>query len=149
MFRYVILVAGLALASLTPPALAAEARCANADRFTIITAGDVAFARAIQSALASGDRAWLAEHVRYPLRVTTGDRVDYVETRAEFLRRFETLFAAEVNAAILATDATCMFKKDAQVMMGTGQLWFVEYPAFASPTTRYLIHWLNFARPLG
>lgn len=101
--------------------------------------------RELQRALREDDRAWLADHIRYPLRYH-GRTVAVVRNRTEFLRNYASLVSDRLRSAILMQDPERVFENWQGMMIGDGahNVWLRESGESAS--TRYEIVTINDAR---
>jgi len=73
----------------------------------------------LQQAVRDNDKAWLAEHVRYPLHYY-GPRKLVVRDKTAFIRDCASLFGAKLRAAILAQDPASVFENSQGLMIGEG-----------------------------
>ncbi len=64
--------------------------------------------RELQRALRDHDRAWLADHLRYPLR-HFGRAVAVIRNRSDFLRNYDTIVSDRLRSAVLTQDPEHVF----------------------------------------
>jgi hypothetical protein len=81
----------------------------------------------LQRALRDHDRAWLADHVRYPLRYH-GRAVAVIRNRSDFLRNYDTIVSDRLRSAVLTQDPERVFENWQGLMVGDGShnIWLRE-----------------------
>ena len=78
-----------------------------------------AFVVALQQAIRTGDKAWLADHTRYPLRYNGRSKIS-VQNKASFFRNYQTIIGDKLRAAVLAQDPKNVFENWQGMMVGEG-----------------------------
>lgn len=104
----------------------------------IVTAGDAvraqtdlppkpAAVRDLQRAVREHDRAWLADHIRYPLRYH-GRTTAVVRNRNDFLHNYDSLVSDRLRNAVLTQDPDRVFENWQGLMVGDGthNVWLRE-----------------------
>jgi hypothetical protein len=105
------LIAGLVLLSCTlTDGFAAETE--SPDKTATVTQ--------FQQAVRANNKAWLAEHTRYPLNYF-GSRKLVIRDQTGFLRNYSLLFGAKLRAAVLAQDPQNVFENAQGLMIGEGR----------------------------
>ena len=87
----------------------------------------IAFLAKFQDALKRNDRRAAAALVHYPLLVTAGGK-KHIRSRAELLTAFNSVFNAQVRAAILSATADDVWGNSHGFMIGRGVIWFDGIP---------------------
>ncbi len=85
--------------------------------------GAIAFLAKFQDALKRHDRPAVAALVHYPLLATEGGRKQ-IRSRSGLLARFDSIFNAQVRAAILSATADDVWGNSHGFMIGRGVIWF-------------------------
>lgn len=85
--------------------------------------GAIAFLAKFQDALKRDDRPAVAALVHYPLLATEGGRKQ-IRSRAGLLAKFNSIFNAQVRAAILSASADDVWGNQNGFMIGRGVIWF-------------------------
>lgn len=85
--------------------------------------GAIAFLAKFQDALKRDDRPAVAALVHYPLLATEGGRKQ-IRSRAGLLAKFNSIFNAQVRAAILSATADDVWGNQNGFMIGRGVIWF-------------------------
>lgn len=75
----------------------------------------------LKEAVRSGDKVWLADHVRYPLRYI-GRTAKQIPDKASFLRTYPVLIGEKLRAQILAQDPEQVFENYQGLMIGDGPI---------------------------
>jgi len=105
-----------------PPVIAAEGREPAAGH--PLTDEDRVFLEQLQNAVANDDRAWIADHVRYPIDATIGGKTLNVERADDFLAHYDEIINQRVHDAIMAERFETLFKNWQGTMIGRGEVWF-------------------------
>lgn len=86
-----------------------------------------AFVRELQKAVRTDNRAWLADHVQYPLRYH-GRAATVIRNKAEFVRNYPTIVSDKLRASILAQEPEKIFENWQGMMVGDGghNMWLRE-----------------------
>jgi hypothetical protein len=108
--------------SLLLVAMASGSVCAQADR-----PAKPAAVLQLQRALREHDRAWVSDHIRYPLRYH-GRTVAVIRNRSDFLRNYDTIVSERLRSAILMQDPERVFENWQGLMVGDGthNMWLRE-----------------------
>ncbi|HEY5166862.1 MAG TPA: hypothetical protein VII80_03545 [Pseudolabrys sp.] len=77
------------------------------------------FVTQLQQALRANDKAWLAEHTRYPLR-SYGSKQPSIRNKPAFINNYSSLISAKLRAAVLAKDPADVFENWQGLMIGEG-----------------------------
>jgi hypothetical protein len=77
------------------------------------------FVMALQHAIRIGDKAWLADHTRYPLRYNGRSNIS-VRNRASFVKNYPTIIGEKLRTAVLAQDPKNVFENWQGMMVGEG-----------------------------
>jgi hypothetical protein len=101
--------------------------------------------RDLQRAVREHDRAWLADHIRYPLRYH-GRTIAVIRDRNEFLRNYDRLVSDRLRNAVLMQDPERVFENWQGLMVGDGShnVWLRDSGEGAQ--TRYEIVTINDSR---
>jgi hypothetical protein len=101
-----------------------------------------AFVVALQQAIRTDDKSWLAEHTRYPLRYY-GHRKIPINSKAAFLKNYPAIIGAKLRAFVLAQDPENVFENWQGMMVGDGStnIWVRNEGEDLDP--RYLIITIN------
>lgn len=78
-----------------------------------------AFVRELQRALRSDDRAWIAEHMSYPVRYH-GRTASVIRNRNDFVRNYSGLISDRLRGAILSLKPDEVFENWQGIMIGDG-----------------------------
>jgi hypothetical protein len=78
-----------------------------------------AFVRDLQRALRSDDRAWIADHMSYPVRYH-GKVAGVIRNRSDFVRNYARLVSERLRSAILAQRPEEVFENWQGLMIGDG-----------------------------
>jgi hypothetical protein len=78
-----------------------------------------AFVVALQNAIRAGDKVWLAEHTRYPLRYY-GHRKIAIKNKAAFLKNYPAIIGKKLRDFVLAQDPEKVFENWQGMMVGDG-----------------------------
>jgi hypothetical protein len=83
--------------------------------------------RELQRALRDHDRAWVADHIHYPMRYF-GRIVAVIRNRGEFLRNYDTIVSDRLRGAVLMQDPERVFENWQGLMVGDGShnMWLRE-----------------------
>ncbi|WP_325698434.1 hypothetical protein [Pseudorhodoplanes sp.] len=83
--------------------------------------------RELQRALREHDRAWLADHVSYPLRYH-GRTIAVIRNRNDFLRNYDAIVSDRLRSAVLMQDPERVFENWQGLMVGDGprNMWLRE-----------------------
>lgn len=86
-----------------------------------------AFVRELQKAVRADDRAWLADHIQYPLR-HHGRMATIIRDRSDFMRNYATIVSDRLRRAILAQEPDKTFENWQGMMVGDGShnMWLRE-----------------------
>jgi hypothetical protein len=84
------------------------------------------FLKSLKVAVGSNERSAVSRMVAYPVKVYVGDTTEAVSTPAEFVRRYDRIFTAEVKQAVRSQSSHCLFGNADGFMIGDGQVWFAE-----------------------
>lgn len=79
---------------------------------------------AVKAAIASGDKAEVANHILYPLRVNGVSGKTKIQTRGAFVKQYDAIITQEVKDAIANQTADNLFVNYQGVMVGNGDIWF-------------------------
>jgi hypothetical protein len=77
------------------------------------------FVARLQQAVRANDKAWLAEHTRYPLR-SFGSPQPSIRDKRSFIKNYSSLIGVKVRAAVLAQDPANVFENWQGLMIGEG-----------------------------
>lgn len=80
-----------------------------------------AFARAVQRAVQDRDYAWLADHARFPLRVTGRQRLTIANART-FVVLGRSILRPDLVASVLAQNPDRLARRDADHVIGASSL---------------------------
>ena len=78
-----------------------------------------AFVRELQKAIRADDRAWLGDHIQYPLR-RHGRIATVIRNKSDFVRNYATIVSDRLRTAILAQEPDKVFENWQGVMVGDG-----------------------------
>jgi|ERR1051325_1077497 hypothetical protein len=92
-----------------------------------VTEADKRFLSEALDAVSKNDADWIAEHMAYPLSVTTSKGKRIVKKKAEFTAIVKRELSASVRAKIAADAKKPLFKNWQGVMIGDGILWLSQY----------------------
>ena len=101
-----------------------------------------AFVDELQKALRTDDHAWLADHIRYPLR-HHGRMAVVIRSKSDFMRNYPALVSDKLRRAILAQQPQQIFENWQGVMVGdvAHNIWLRE--AGEGESARYEIVAIN------
>ena len=74
---------------------------------------------ALQQAIRTGDKSWLADHTRYPLRYNGRSNIS-IRNKASFVKNYPTIIGRKLRAAVLAQDPENVFENWQGMMVGEG-----------------------------
>ncbi len=91
------------------------------------TPEQIEFINELKTATQVEDKEWISEYIAYPLSVSLvkGSRV-LLETKADFIEYYDSIFNANVKEAILQQGMTDLFINWQGLMIGRGQVWITE-----------------------
>jgi hypothetical protein len=101
-----------------------------------------AFVQDLQRALRGDDRAWIADHLHYPLRYH-GRVAGVIRNRADFERNYARLISDRLRAAVLAQQSDQVFENWQGMMIGDGTHNMWARDAAEGDATRYEIVTIN------
>lgn len=78
----------------------------------------------LQRIIKMNDKKQFSSLVHYPIRVLDRDRVIEIFSPTELIDKYSTVLTPDVEHAILAQSASCLFGNGQGMMVGRGQLWF-------------------------
>jgi hypothetical protein len=81
------------------------------------------FIKKARASILVNDKAWIAEHTRYPLRHLQGKGFSTINTKQQLIRYFDALFTNNFKERIKQYYTTNLFTKNGSVMFGKGELW--------------------------
>ena len=101
--------------------------------------------RLLQRAVRDHDRAWLADHIRYPLRYH-GRTAAMIRNRDDFLRNYDSVVSEHLRRAILMQNPEQVFENWQGLMVGDGthNMWLRD--SGEGDASRYEIVTINDAR---
>ncbi|QHW33304.1 hypothetical protein GZH47_22590 [Paenibacillus rhizovicinus] len=79
---------------------------------------------AVKAAIARGDKAEVANHILYPLRVNGASGTELIQTRGEFVKQYDAIMTKQVRNAIASQSFDQLFINYQGVMVGNGEIWF-------------------------
>jgi hypothetical protein len=85
-----------------------------------VTARERAFAASVQSAIKRDDANWIAQNVRYPIKVCVGAELRTIKDKAEFLREYGLIVDDRVRKDVGAADLNFLMKNFQGVLLGGG-----------------------------
>jgi hypothetical protein len=74
---------------------------------------------ALQQAVRNGDKSWLADHTRYPLRFNGRANIS-IRNKTSFVKNYPTIIGSKLRAAVLAQDPENVFENWQGMMVGEG-----------------------------
>ncbi len=98
--------------------------------------------RDLQRALRSDDRAWIAEHMSYPVRYH-GRVASVIRNRNDFVRNYAGLISDRLRGAILAQRPDDVFENWQGLMIGDGARNVWARDTASGEATRYEIVTIN------
>lgn len=75
----------------------------------------------LKEAIRTNDKAWLADHARFPLRYF-GRTTKQIADKASFIRHYPALIGDKLRAGILAQDPERVFENYQGLMIGDGPI---------------------------
>lgn len=87
-----------------------------------VTAADMAYFKALQSAVRRHDRQWLA--AQGTIQVNRPDGASHAYNPDEIKEAFDWIITPDVERAVLAQRAEDLFENDHGLMVGRGEIWF-------------------------
>jgi hypothetical protein len=118
---------------------ASAAPCANADDLYKVSNADTAFLSRVVTAVSSKDTDWIANHMSYPLTVTTKGGKKLIKEKNAFSAILRDRLTDKLVAEIVADSKKPLFKNWQGVMAGDGILWFNDYQDGTPPSSQYVI----------
>ena len=85
-----------------------------------------AFYRKLQTWVAKGNKAAIANHGQYPLRVNKDGQSRLIATEKQFLAEYDRIMTEKVKQALMQQDVKNTFVNYQGVMVGNGELWLRE-----------------------
>jgi hypothetical protein len=101
-----------------------------------------AFIRDLQRALRNDDRAWIADHMSYPVRYH-GKVASVIRNRNDFVRNYTGLVSERLRGAILALQPDEVFENWQGLMIGDGTHNMWARDTASGDATRYEIVTIN------
>jgi hypothetical protein len=92
-----------------------------------ITPADKRFLASVVDAIKRKDITWIANHMIYPLSITSSNGAQVVTTKEEFQTILSRDFTDSIRAKILDAAKQSLFKNWQGIMVGDGLIWFSEY----------------------
>lgn len=86
------------------------------------------FLAQLKAAIEAGNKQRVASMVAYPVRVFERGKKTRVRNKAEFIARYRDLITAAVKKAVMTQHPDCLFANYQGIMIGNGEVWFVEEP---------------------
>jgi hypothetical protein len=87
-----------------------------------VTVRERAFAASVQSAIKRDDSHWVAENVRYPIKVCVGTELTQIKDKKEFLKEYGRIIDDRVRASVVGDDLNTLFKNFQGVLLGGGSI---------------------------
>jgi hypothetical protein len=81
------------------------------------------FIKKTRASILVNDKAWIAEHTRYPLKHVQGTGLSTINTKQQLIHYFDQLFTNNFKERIKQYYTTNLFSKNGSVMFGKGELW--------------------------
>jgi len=81
------------------------------------------FIKKARASILVNDKAWIAEHTRFPLKHVQGKGFNAINTKQQMIRYFDQLFTNNFKERIKQYYTTNLFTKNGSVMFGKGELW--------------------------
>jgi len=98
------------------------------------TDADKAFFRDLKRAVLAGDRAWIAEHICFPVRAVIDGRSRMIANAADFDAAYAQIMTLDMVNAIRRANAESLVRTTRGIMVGDGEIWLGEDPAPAAGT---------------
>jgi len=86
------------------------------------------FMKYIKTSILNGDKEWIANHVRYPIKTTIKEKAITIKTKAQLIENFDQIFHQEFKDMIKSFCTCNMFSNYQGVMLGNGQIWINNKP---------------------
>ena len=82
------------------------------------------FMKKVKASIANGDKAWIVNHTRYPLKTTLEKNSEItIKTRKQFMECFDQVFYPELRTRIKNLCVCNLFSNYTGIMFGSGQIW--------------------------
>ncbi|MBM7566858.1 hypothetical protein [Paenibacillus sacheonensis] len=78
----------------------------------------------VKTAIAQGDKAEVANRILYPLRVNGPSGSEKIQTRGDFVKRYDAIITQPIKDAIARQSSDNLFVNYQGVMVGNGEMWF-------------------------
>ncbi|MDB5367826.1 MAG: hypothetical protein JWM77_3753 [Rhodospirillales bacterium] len=98
-----------------------------------ITARERAFAASVQAAIKREDSRWIAENMRYPIRVCVGAQLTQIKDKTAFLRDYSQIVDDRVRKNVAAQDLNTLTKNFQGVLLGGGSILIYDDGSEAAP----------------
>ncbi|GIL38449.1 hypothetical protein [Roseiterribacter gracilis] len=102
--------------------LLAAAPVADAAYNPNVTVRERAFASSVQAAIKRNDANWIAENVRYPIRVCVGAELTQIKDKKQFLKEYSSIIDARVEKNVVGDDLNFLNKNFQGVLLGGGSI---------------------------
>lgn len=136
--RGVLLVSCLAI-STAFPSYAAE----RGDPDMLITESDKAYFLEIKTAIEKHDARWMANNVDLPMNIGINGKRKPIRTKKDFVKNYDDIINENIISAVQSQDANDLFKNWRGIMIGSGQMWILEYREDGSDIDKYVIIAIN------
>ena len=99
---------------------------ANENQGQALTENEIEFFEKLKKAITDNDKNWIAENLNYPLKINVKDYDKIIKSEAEFSSIYNNVFNCNVRFAITQQSIKTLFKNWSGVMIGSGEVWFIE-----------------------
>ncbi|MBY0245679.1 MAG: hypothetical protein K2Q03_09520 [Sphingobacteriaceae bacterium] len=96
-------------------------------RYGLSIANDVKvenFALQVKKAILFRQKAWLAKHIQYPLKVQIKGKQTIVKNNKQLIAHYENVFHSAFNKKIASVCVCNLFSNAKGLMLGDGEIWF-------------------------
>jgi hypothetical protein len=98
-----------------------------------VTARERAFASSVQAAIKRNDSNWIAENVRYPIKVCVGAELTQIKDKKEFLKEYGRIIDERVEKNVVGDDLNFLNKNFQGVLLGGGSILIYDSGEAAQP----------------
>lgn len=98
----------------------------------------------VKNAILKGDKNWIANHTKYPIKVKLSQiKLDIIKTKQQLIENFDQIFSPEYKEKLTPLRTYNLFNNYQGVMLGNGQIWMNNTPKSTDNNPEYQIITIN------
>jgi len=102
------------------------------------TIGIEGFMKNVKTAIAAGNRKWLADNTMYPIRVKVNGKAVAIKSKQELEKNFDAIFTVELKGKIMPDASINLWVNGNGAMLGGGAIW-INNKAGVKPAAYHII----------